>query len=57
MWTRERERERENNIVMSRDSSVGIDKNYGLDGRGLIPGRGKKIFVYSTVSRPALGAT
>jgi hypothetical protein len=49
-------REREN-IVMSKDSSVGTAKNYGLDGRGLIPDIGKKIFLCYTLSRPALGAT
>jgi hypothetical protein len=28
----------------SRDSSVGITKDYELDGRGLIPDMGKKLF-------------
>jgi hypothetical protein len=40
----------------SQDSSVSIVKGYDLDGRGSIPGRGK-IFLSSTVSRPALGPT
>jgi hypothetical protein len=35
---------------MSLDSSVGIAKGYGLDGRG-------SIFLYSTASRRALGST
>jgi hypothetical protein len=29
---------------VSRDSSVGIATGYGLDGRGSIPGKGKKFF-------------
>jgi hypothetical protein len=37
-------------IFRSRDSSVGIGVGYGLDGRGLINGRGKKYF--STPQRP-----
>jgi hypothetical protein len=41
---------------MIRDSSVGIATGYLLDCRGSIPGRGK-IFLLSTVSRPALGPT
>jgi hypothetical protein len=28
----------------NRDSSVGIAMGYGLDGRGLIPGKGKRFF-------------
>jgi hypothetical protein len=35
---------------------VGIATGYGLDGRGLIAGRGK-IYLFSTASRPALGPT
>jgi hypothetical protein len=31
-------------VVKSRDSAVGIATNYGLDGRGSITGRGKRIF-------------
>jgi hypothetical protein len=42
--------------VRSRDSSVGIATGYGLDGRDLIPGKGK-IFLLSTPSRPALEPT
>jgi hypothetical protein len=30
--------------IRSRDSSVGIAKGYGLNGRGSIPGRGKTFF-------------
>jgi hypothetical protein len=37
-------------------SSVSIVTGYGLDRRGSIPGTDKDIFLYSTVSRPALGA-
>jgi hypothetical protein len=40
----------------SRDSSVDIETGYGLDGPGSIAGR-FKIFIFSTASRPALGAT
>jgi hypothetical protein len=40
----------------SGDSSVGIVTGYWLGRRGLVPGRGK-IFLSSTVSRPALGPT
>jgi hypothetical protein len=40
----------------SRDSSVGIEMDYGLDGWGSITDRGKT-FLFSTASRPALGAT
>jgi hypothetical protein len=40
-----------------RDSSVCIATGYGLDGgRGLIPGR-DKVFLFSSISRPALGLT
>jgi hypothetical protein len=30
------------NCTVSSDDSVGIAKDYGLDGRGSIPGRGKR---------------
>jgi hypothetical protein len=40
----------------SRDSSVDIAMGYGLKGRCSIPGRGK-IFLFSTLSRPALVST
>jgi hypothetical protein len=39
----------------SRDSSVGIATDYGLDGRGSFSGRKKYIFLSSTASRLALG--
>jgi hypothetical protein len=38
------------------NSSVGIVMGSGLDGQGLIPGRGK-IFLFAIVSIPALGPT
>jgi hypothetical protein len=38
----------------NRDSSVSIVSEYRLDGRGLIPGRGKGFFPLASVSRPAL---
>jgi hypothetical protein len=38
------------------DSSVGIVTEYGMDGPGSIPGRGK-IFLFSTESIPTLGPT
>jgi hypothetical protein len=41
---------------MSRDSLVSISMGYGLDSWGSIPGR-SKIFLFSIVSRPALGPT
>jgi hypothetical protein len=41
-------------FLMSQDSSIGVVTDYGLDGWGSIPGRGE-IFLFSTVSRPALG--
>jgi hypothetical protein len=31
-------------VTGSRDSSVGIATSYGLDGRGSIPGTGKRFF-------------
>jgi hypothetical protein len=39
----------------SRDSSIDIAADYGLDGRGSNPRRGKRFF--STASRPVLGPT
>jgi hypothetical protein len=39
---------------MSRNSSIGIAKGYGLDGRDSIPDSGN-IFPFSTKSKPALG--
>jgi hypothetical protein len=42
-----------NNLEL--DNSVGIAGGYGLDGPGSSPGRGK-IFLFSTASRPTLGA-
>jgi hypothetical protein len=41
---------------MNWDSSVCIATGYGLDGRGMIPGRGK-IFLFSTGFGPAVGPT
>jgi hypothetical protein len=41
--------------VMSRDSSVGLARDYGLNGRGSISGRSKRSFFYFSASRPALG--
>jgi hypothetical protein len=38
----------------SRDSSVRVAMDFGLDGRGLIPGRGI-IFLFSAASRPTMG--
>jgi hypothetical protein len=50
---------RRHGVVISslegRDSSVGTATGYRLDGRGSIPGRAR-IFIFSTASRPALGA-
>jgi hypothetical protein len=45
--------------IRSRDSSVGIVSDYGLDDRrsGLDPRQGQSIFPLSSVSRPALGPT
>jgi hypothetical protein len=34
---------------MPRNSSVGIATGYGLDGRGLIPGRGSRSFLHHSV--------
>jgi hypothetical protein len=42
-------------IIMTRDSSVSIVTDYGLDDRGSIPGGGLGIFLFDTLSRPALG--
>jgi hypothetical protein len=39
----------------SRDSSAGIITGYWLDGRGSITGMGKRFFLYSTASIPAMG--
>jgi hypothetical protein len=43
--------------ICKKNSTVGIGKGYGLDGRGLITGSGKKCFC--TLQRPkrALGST
>jgi hypothetical protein len=41
-------------FAMIRDSPVVIAADYGLDGSGSIPGKGKDFFC-STVSRPAMG--
>jgi hypothetical protein len=43
--------------ITIRDSSASIASSYELDGRGSIPGSGKRFFFYSTPSRPALGPT
>jgi hypothetical protein len=43
-------------MVMSRDSSVGVATGYEMDGRGWNPGSGK-IFLFSTTSRPGLRPT
>jgi hypothetical protein len=43
-------------MKMSRNVSVGIAMRYGLDGRFSNPSSAK-IFLYSTVSRPAVGPT
>jgi hypothetical protein len=42
--------------IRSRDSSVGIVTDYGLDGSGFET-QHYKIFLFSTASRPALGPT
>jgi len=44
-------------IIMTRDSSVSIVTDYGLDDRGSIPGGGLGIFLFDTLSRSALGLT
>jgi hypothetical protein len=46
-------------MIMSWDNSVGIATCYGLDGREFeVPSSGRvKNFLFSTSSRPALGAT
>jgi hypothetical protein len=41
---------------MSRDSSIGMGTDYGLDARGSNPGKGK-IFLFYTASEQALGPT
>jgi hypothetical protein len=38
-------------------SSVSIVSGYGLDNRGSIPGRGRRIFPLTSMSRPSLGPT
>jgi hypothetical protein len=38
-------------------SSVGIAMGYGIDGWGSIPGRGNRLFLFSTASKRALGYT
>jgi hypothetical protein len=45
-----------NIVYRSQDTSISIVAGYGLDGWGLIPGR-RKIFLFSTESRPALRPT
>jgi hypothetical protein len=40
-----------------RGRSVSVVSGYGLDDRGSIPGRGERIFLLASVSRPALGPT
>jgi hypothetical protein len=42
-------------IEYSRDSSVGLVMGYGLEDRGLIPGRGKVFLFVDFI--PALGST
>jgi hypothetical protein len=44
-------------LFWRRGSSVSIVSGYGLGDRGSIPGRGKRIFPLTSVSRPALGPT
>jgi hypothetical protein len=39
------------------DSSVSIATGYGIHGRGSISGRGKSLFLYSTIYRPVLDLT
>jgi hypothetical protein len=41
----------------SRDSSVGIVTDYGLDDRGSIHSRDRRFFFLVSASRPALGST
>jgi hypothetical protein len=41
----------------SRDSTVSIATGYQLDGRGLIPSKGKRFPLYSAASRLAVGLT
>jgi hypothetical protein len=43
-------------FTVSRDKSVGIATGYRLDSRLSIPDK-KKIFIFSTTSRPVLGST
>jgi hypothetical protein len=43
--------------MWSRNSSIDIATDYGLDGRGSIPSRDKGIFFYYTASKQALGPT
>jgi hypothetical protein len=38
-------------------SLVSVVSDYGLDGRGSIPDRGRRIFPLTSASRPALGPT
>jgi hypothetical protein len=45
------------NQFTSDSHSLGIAAGYGLDGRNSTPGRGKKIFDYSTMSKLAPGPT
>jgi hypothetical protein len=40
---------------MSRDSSVGIETDYGLDGTGFDSQQVQEILLHYTASRPALG--
>jgi hypothetical protein len=44
-------------ISESWDNSVCIEADYGLDGRGSIPGKGKGSSLYSTASTPDMGPT
>jgi hypothetical protein len=41
--------------LSSQDSSVGIPTAYGLQGQGLISGRGNRFLFYSIASRQAMG--
>jgi hypothetical protein len=45
------------NNFRSQGSLAGIATGYRLDGWGSIPGRGKRIFLFSTVSMLVLGPT
>jgi hypothetical protein len=45
------------NVIKSQDSSVGVVTGCGLDDWGLIPIGGLGIFLFNTMSRPAVGLT